>query len=181
MRDGITIPNITPGHEMKDPITGATGGFQPERNTTFKKFSTRTMRPVVDFDKCVKCTLCWLQCPDSCFDVTPDQTYDVNAEACCGCGVCAAVCPVDACITMVNEAAFTDHKSQWERYKTDKQEYASWLKQVTAAARPVARVPVPRPISGTDREARAGGEGERQSNGRGRNGGPAPPRWSRRR
>ena len=65
----------------------------PERNQYFKKYTTRTMRPVVDFDKCVKCTLCWLQCPDSCFDVTPEHLYDANMEACCGCGVCE-VCPV---------------------------------------------------------------------------------------
>src|SRR5438132_9148094 len=48
--------------------------------STFKKFSTRTMRPVVDFDTCIKCTLCWLQCPDSCFDVTPDGLYDANMQ-----------------------------------------------------------------------------------------------------
>ncbi len=130
MREGVAVDAMVLG----EPVTfgDQVGGYRPARNPYFKKFSTRTMRPVVDFDKCVKCTLCWLQCPDSCFDVTPDQTYDVNAEACCGCGVCAAVCPVDACITMVNEAAFTDHKSQWERYKTDKQEYATWLRQVTS-------------------------------------------------
>jgi formate hydrogenlyase subunit 6/NADH:ubiquinone oxidoreductase subunit I len=82
---------------------------------------------VIDFDKCIKCTLCWLQCPDSCFDVTPDQTYDLNAEACCGCGVCEAVCPVDDCVTMVNEAAFTDNRSQWEMYKQDKAGYKAWV------------------------------------------------------
>src|SRR5207302_1941045 len=76
--------------------------------------------PVIDFDKCIKCTLCWLQCPDSCFDVMPDGTYDLNAEACCGCGVCEAVCPVDDCETMVNEAYFGDNKSQWEMFKMDK-------------------------------------------------------------
>jgi Pyruvate/2-oxoacid:ferredoxin oxidoreductase delta subunit len=85
------------------------------------------MRPVIDFDKCIKCTLCWLQCPDSCFDVTPDQTYDLNAEACCGCGVCEAVCPVDNCVTMVNEAEFADNKSQWEAYKQDKAAYQAWV------------------------------------------------------
>jgi pyruvate ferredoxin oxidoreductase delta subunit len=47
-------------------------GYVPERNPYFKKFTTRTMRPVINFDTCVKCTLCWIQCPDSCFDVTPD-------------------------------------------------------------------------------------------------------------
>ena len=39
------------------------GGYQPERNPYFKKFTTRTMRPVVDFDTCVKCTLCWIAVP----------------------------------------------------------------------------------------------------------------------
>jgi len=49
---------------MEDPINHKTGGFQPARNPTFKKFTTRTMRPVVNFDTCIKCELCWLQCPD---------------------------------------------------------------------------------------------------------------------
>ena len=72
MREGIAIPCIAPGHQMNDSQTHAAGGYQPARNPTFKKFSTRTMRPVVNFDTCIKCTLCWLQCPDSCFDVTPE-------------------------------------------------------------------------------------------------------------
>ena len=125
MREGVTIEGIKLGEPIKfgDQI----GGYRPARNPYFKKYTTRTMRPVIDFDKCIKCTLCWLQCPDSCFDVTPDQTYDLNAEACCGCGVCEAVCPVDDCVTMVNEAAFSDNKSQWEMYKTDKAAYAAWV------------------------------------------------------
>ncbi len=86
------------------------GGFQPDRNPTFKKFTTRTMRPVVNFDTCIKCTLCWLQCPDSCFDVTPEGLYDANMEACCGCGVCEAVCPVKECVTMVNETEFSGQR-----------------------------------------------------------------------
>ncbi len=131
MREGVTVEGMKLGEPIKfgDQI----GGYRPERNPYFKKYSTRTMRPVIDFDKCIKCTLCWLQCPDSCFDVTPDQTYDLNAEACCGCGVCEAVCPVDDCVTMVNEAAFSDNKSQWEAYKTDKQAYAAWVQEKIAA------------------------------------------------
>src|SRR6266850_1309354 len=132
MREGIAIPAIPLGAQMKDPITGAEGGWQPARNTVFKKWATRTMRPVVDFEKCIKCTLCWLQCPDSCFDVTPEGLYDANLEACCGCGVCEAVCPVPACVTMVNEAQFTDNASQWEAWRTDKPAYemhlAEWIK-----------------------------------------------------
>ena len=127
MREGITIPGIAAGHQMQDPQSKESGGFQPARNPTFKKFSTRTMRPVVNFDTCIKCTLCWLQCPDSCFDVTPEGLYDANMEACCGCGVCEAVCPVNDCVTMVNEVAFGDNSSQWEMWRKDKGGYQGWL------------------------------------------------------
>ncbi len=122
MREGVSIPAIPIGK----PKEGGKG-YVPERNPYFKKFSSRTMRPVIDFETCVKCTLCWIQCPDSCFDVMPDMTYDANMEACCGCGVCEAVCPVENCITMVNEAAFEDNLSQWEMWRKDKAGYRVWL------------------------------------------------------
>jgi pyruvate ferredoxin oxidoreductase delta subunit len=122
MREGVTIPAIPIGKPKEEGK-----GYVPERNPYFKKFTTRTMRPVIDFDKCVKCTLCWLQCPDSCFDVMPDGTYDANMEACCGCGVCEAVCPVEQCITMVNESLFDDNASQWEMWRADKDGYRAWM------------------------------------------------------
>ncbi len=127
MGEGIAIPSIAAGKTMQDPVTKATGGFQPDRNPTFKKYTTRTMRPVVNFDTCIKCTLCWLQCPDSCFDVTPEGLYDANMQACCGCGVCEAVCPVEKCVTMVNETEFKDNASQWESWRKDKDGYKTWL------------------------------------------------------
>ena len=118
MREGVTIPAIPVGK----PMEGGKG-YVPERNPYFKKFTTRTMRPVINFDTCVKCTLCWIQCPDSCFDVTPDGLYDANMDSCCGCGVCEAVCPVKDCITMVSEASFDDNASQWEMWRRDKPGY----------------------------------------------------------
>jgi 2-oxoacid:acceptor oxidoreductase delta subunit (pyruvate/2-ketoisovalerate family) len=132
MGDGIAIPSIPAGRSIEDPATHAIGGFRPDRNPTFKKFTTRTMRPVVNFDTCIKCTLCWLHCPDSCFDVTPDELYDANMQACCGCGVCEAVCPVKECVTMVNETEFRDNSSQWEMWKNDKAGYEKWLKEKIA-------------------------------------------------
>ena len=127
MGEGIAIPSIAAGHAVADPVSNAEGGFRPDRNPTFKKFSTRTMRPVVNFDTCIKCTLCWLHCPDSCFDVTPEGLYDANMQACCGCGVCEAVCPVKECVTMVTETEFGDNQSQWEAWRHDKDSYQSWL------------------------------------------------------
>ncbi len=124
MEEGVVIR----GQQVRqENVEGWEGGYIPGRLDTFKKFSTRTMRPVVNFDTCVKCTLCWLQCPDSCFDITPDGLYDANMEACCGCGVCEAVCPVDDCVTMVNEESFSDNDSQWEDWQVDKEKYSGWL------------------------------------------------------
>ena len=132
MREGIAIPCIPVGGQVTDPVNGQSGGWRPARNTTFKKWATRTMRPVIDFEKCIKCTLCWLQCPDSCFDVTPEGLYDANLEACCGCGVCEAVCPEKGCVTMVNETRFGDNSSQWEAWRKDPAAYnvtlAEWIK-----------------------------------------------------
>src|SRR3990170_3090159 len=122
MREGVS----TPSPPLGKPIEGGKG-YRPERSQVFKKFSSRTMRPAIDFEACVKCTLCWLQCPDSCFDVTPDGLYDANMESCCGCGVCEAVCPAKECITMVSEAAFDDNASQWEMWRKDKAKYTTWM------------------------------------------------------
>jgi len=130
MREGIAIPSISMGGAVTDEATGKAGGYRPARNPTFKKFTTRTMRPVIDFDKCIKCTLCWLQCPDSCFDVMPDGMYDANMDACCGCGVCEAVCPEKDCVTMVNESHFHDNASQWEAWRKDPQAYGAWAREI---------------------------------------------------
>lgn len=115
------------GEAVKSDAPGWQGGYRPGRNPVFKKFSTRTMRPVINFETCTKCSFCWLQCPDSVFNVTPDGYYDADMEACCGCGICKEVCPVAECITMVGEEAFTDHQSQWELWKKDSKSYAKWL------------------------------------------------------
>jgi formate hydrogenlyase subunit 6/NADH:ubiquinone oxidoreductase subunit I len=54
-------------------------------------------------------------------------------QACCGCGVCEAVCPVEKCVTMVNETEFHDNASQWEAWRKDKAAYDKWLKETIAA------------------------------------------------
>ena len=73
MRGGVSIKGQPQGGPYADPVTGQVGGFRPARNELFKKYSTRTQRPVVNFSTCTKCTLCWLNCPDASFDVTPGR------------------------------------------------------------------------------------------------------------
>jgi len=137
MRSGVSIKGQLQGGPFEDPVTKESGGFRPVRNRLFKKYSTRTMRPVVNFATCTKCTLCWLNCPDGSFDVTPDGSYDVDLEGCCGCGICEAVCPVKDCIHMVAESAFQDKDSQWAQYRKDRDAYLKWLERTIETAEPI--------------------------------------------
>ena len=63
----------------------------------------RTMRPVVNLDKCTGCMVCWLYCPENTIFKTEDgKKVRIDYEYCKGCGVCASVCPFKA-IDMVPE------------------------------------------------------------------------------
>ena len=119
--EGIVVRAVERGFEM--------GPKGQSRNLQFKRGTTKSMRPVVRFDLCVKCTLCWAECPDECFDPTPDGLYDVNFEYCTGCGKCAEVCPVNECIVMVDELRFEDDSSPWESYKGDPEGYVKWAEE----------------------------------------------------
>jgi pyruvate ferredoxin oxidoreductase gamma subunit len=57
-----------------------------------------TGRPVTDFDKCIKCGLCWIMCPDVAYRENASGFYDLNERFCKGCGICAVECPKDAII-----------------------------------------------------------------------------------
>lgn len=124
---------VVRARDVQQQVAGMEGGYVPGRNPTFKKFTTRTMRPVVNFDTCTKCKICWMQCPDEAFDLAPDGYYDPNMEACCGCGICESVCPVENCINMVNEEEFTDNHSQWQMWRNDSKSYAEWREDKTEA------------------------------------------------
>jgi pyruvate ferredoxin oxidoreductase delta subunit len=118
MRPGIVVDARKPG----------------ERNPFYKKYTARTLRPVVNFDTCIKCTMCWLDCPDECFEVTPEGHYEVVFEACIGCGICAQVCPVKDCIVMVDELKFDSNDMVWQQWKKDRTSYNAWFEKVTGVS-----------------------------------------------
>jgi len=62
----------------------------------------RTFKPIYHRDKCIKCLLCWLYCPENSIDVNEDKTITIDYDYCKGCGICASVCPRKA-IEMVVE------------------------------------------------------------------------------
>lgn len=63
----------------------------------------RSLRPIIDFDKCTHCMLCWVFCPDISIRVTNSQVVGIDLRYCKGCGICATECPRLA-ITMIEEA-----------------------------------------------------------------------------
>lgn len=62
----------------------------------------RTERPILDKEKCTKCALCWLNCPDAAIKPAEEGYYEADLHYCKGCGICADICPVGA-ITMTEE------------------------------------------------------------------------------
>ena len=72
----------------------------------------RSMRPVLDPNKCISCLKCWVQCPDASIETDVEgRVNGINMFFCKGCGVCAQVCPVNA-ISMCQEADFTGEKRE---------------------------------------------------------------------
>ncbi len=72
-----------------------------EPSTMNKTGLWRVFYPVVDLEKCRKCTLCWKFCPDAAIELVDDMPV-IDLEFCKGCGICANECPAK-CITMVKE------------------------------------------------------------------------------
>ncbi|MFO7773278.1 MAG: 4Fe-4S binding protein [Dehalococcoidia bacterium] len=72
-------------------------------NASFRKTGDwRSQRPILDKDKCIKCALCWIYCPDAAINPGDNGYYEADLYYCKGCGICASICPEGA-ITMVEE------------------------------------------------------------------------------
>ena len=77
---------------LSKPAPGAVGETGTWRNE----------KPVINEEKCVKCLLCWLYCPEDAILRREDDMVYIVYDYCKGCGICSKVCPVDA-IEMVPE------------------------------------------------------------------------------
>lgn len=81
------------------------GAVIPECGTTegYETGGWRSLRPILNADKCIDCFICFIYCPDSSVVVSNEKMHGFKLEHCKGCGICANVCPRDA-ISMIGEA-----------------------------------------------------------------------------
>lgn len=64
--------------------------------------SWRTVKPVMNKEKCIECGICLTFCPVCSIEGTNEKKYYINYSYCKGCGICAKECPSEA-IDMVSE------------------------------------------------------------------------------
>jgi 2-oxoacid:acceptor oxidoreductase delta subunit (pyruvate/2-ketoisovalerate family) len=66
---------------------------------TWNKTGTwRNLRPVIDYEKCIYCGICWKFCPEPAIKIIDDKPV-IDYDFCKGCMMCAEECPTDAILT----------------------------------------------------------------------------------
>ena len=76
----------------------------------------------INQDKCIHCGLCYIACEDTSHQSInlsygkPYNTYSIKEEECVGCNLCKVMCPVDDCITMVEQRK-GDEYLNWKEYQ----------------------------------------------------------------
>ncbi len=75
---------------------------EPGNACRYKTGDWRSMRPVVDKEKCIRCGVCYLFCPDMAIYKNDEGLFVADLYYCKGCGICAREC-FTGCISMIPE------------------------------------------------------------------------------
>ena len=67
------------------------GGWQGTPRAAQKTGTWRTLRPIVDNEECIGCSLCETFCPENTIKVKERKAI-VDYDYCKGCGICANEC-----------------------------------------------------------------------------------------
>jgi pyruvate ferredoxin oxidoreductase gamma subunit len=75
---------------------------EPGSAKAYRTGDWKSAHPVWNKEKCIKCGLCYLFCPEGCIREQEDGYFEANLYYCKGCGICARECWTEA-ISMVEE------------------------------------------------------------------------------
>ncbi len=75
---------------------------EPGNASHYKTGDWRSVRPIVDKKKCIRCGVCYIFCPDMAIGKTDQGYFEADLYYCKGCGICEQEC-ITGCISMVPE------------------------------------------------------------------------------
>ncbi len=76
---------------------------EPGSAKSYRTGDWRSDRPVWNHDRCIKCGICFIFCPEGCVKQNSEGYFEADLYYCKGCGICARECWTQA-ITMVEES-----------------------------------------------------------------------------
>jgi pyruvate ferredoxin oxidoreductase gamma subunit len=94
----LRAPSFVPGPEGV-PILYAAGN-----STARHTGAWRIVRPVIDCDRCTRCGLCAILCPDGAIALDAQRFPVIDYDHCKGCLICSEICPLH-CIAEEKEVA----------------------------------------------------------------------------
>lgn len=116
---------IRPARQPKTAVPRLTDvrGIALDRITDFKQLDPREPAvAIIDDDLCVNCGKCYMTCNDSGYQaITFDPITHIPyvTEDCTGCTLCASVCPIIDCITMIPRTSTYEIKRGLTKQKLD--------------------------------------------------------------
>jgi pyruvate ferredoxin oxidoreductase delta subunit len=75
---------------------------EPGTSRAYHTGDWRSQRPIFDHERCIKCGVCWIYCPDAAIRFDAEGYAEADLDYCKGCGICSREC-LPAAISMADE------------------------------------------------------------------------------
>ena len=75
---------------------------EPGSARSYQSGGWRSQRPTYKFERCIKCGICAMYCPEGCIATNKEGNFEADMFYCKGCGICAKECWTKV-ISMVDE------------------------------------------------------------------------------